>query len=71
MSLYRDITETKQHLGVTRGIPYMSQPQRASPDAAPTQAAKAQWVEQQVAGQQRQDSEMITQVRLEEWPDKH
>lgn len=35
MSLYREIIE-KQHLGVTRGIPHMSQPQRASPDAAPT-----------------------------------
>lgn len=35
MSLYREIIE-KQHLGVTRGIPHRSQPQRASPDAAPT-----------------------------------
>lgn len=42
MSLYRENTEKKQHLGVTRGIPHMSQPQRASPDAAPTEAAKAQ-----------------------------
>lgn len=33
----------------------MSQPQRASPDAAPTQAAQAQWVDQWEEGQHRQD----------------
>lgn len=43
MSLYREIIE-EQHLGVTRGIPHRSQPQRASPDAAPTgRRSTANW----------------------------
>ena len=45
--LYRE-TRGKLHLGVTRGIPYMSQPQRPSQGAAPPrQVGKAAQIEQQ------------------------
>lgn len=45
----------KLHLGVTRGIPYMSQPQRPSHRAAPPrQVGKAAQIEQQRTNERKE-----------------